>query len=111
MGTFWCCVHSGTPNTAATQKTKSVLFQSHILSAMDFRAAICWFATTEKRPTHKMYGSVSNNCAWKSAASLNGKRHFTSIDKNVGRLGDFFGLKENHLALPSTGQYNGLSAL
>lgn len=84
-------------------KNKSVLFQSHILSAMDFRAAICWFAPAENHPTHKMYGSVSNICAWKSVESLNGKRFFTSIVKNV--LGDFFGLKENHFALQLQGSF------
>lgn len=109
VGTFWCYIHSGTPQYCCCTK-KSILFQFHILWAMDFRAPICSFAPTENCPTHKRYGSVSNICAWKSVASWNGKRLSTTIVKNV--LGDILLLKKNSLCTPTIMQFHpGLSAL
>lgn len=103
MGTFWCYVHGGTLSTVVIQKIKVFCFSHTFSVPWILEQLICWFAPTENHPTHKMYGSVSNICAWKSVESLNGKRFFTSIVKNV--LGDFFGLKENHFALQLQGSF------
>lgn len=103
------CTQWDPPSTAAIQKNKSILFQSHILCAMDFRAPICSFAPTENCPTHKRYGSVSNICAWKSAASLKWKKtfHYHS-QKCVGR---YTCLEKKPLCTPAIGQFHpGLSA-
>lgn len=98
-----------TPSTAATQK-KEVFCFSHTFSIPWILVQLFVDLQQLKPPTPKMYRSVSNICARKSVASLNGKRLFTSIVKKL--IGRFLWLERKPLCTPNTGQFHpGLSDL
>ena len=74
-GAFWSLVHSLTPQYWCYTKNNTALFQSHILGALDFSAAICWFTSAENS-LFKMYRSLWNIYEKKNVANLIWKKTF-----------------------------------